>query len=78
MTVIAGFLAWEIRIADVPPGKHDVSPIVGIGISSIGAHIITTSVFTYTVDCYPAESAEIGIFANFVRQIWEFLGKALN
>ena len=24
--------------------------------------------------CYPIESAEIGIFANVVRQIWGFIG----
>lgn len=73
-TVVVGFLVWGFRTADLPPQKYDVSPIVGIGISSFGAQIITTSVFTYMVDSYPAESAEIGIFANVVRQIWGFIG----
>jgi hypothetical protein len=73
-TMIAGFLVWGFRTADLPPDRYDVSPVVGIGISTFGAQIITTSVFTYMVDCYPAESAEIGIFANVVRQIWGFIG----
>ncbi|KAJ5946127.1 hypothetical protein N7454_002966 [Penicillium verhagenii] len=73
-TVIAGFLVWGFQTADLPPNKYDVSPIVGIGISSFGAQIITTSVFTYMVDSYPSESAEIGIFANVIRQIWGFIG----
>lgn len=73
-TMIAGFLVWGFRTADLPPNAYDVSPVVGIGISAFGAQIITTSVFTYMVDCYPTESAEIGIFANLVRQIWGFIG----
>ncbi|GKZ20314.1 hypothetical protein AbraCBS73388_005585 [Aspergillus brasiliensis] len=74
-TVIAGFLIWGFRTADDELQHHyEVSPIVGIGISSFGAQVITTSVFTYVVDCYPGESAEIGIFANVVRQVWGFIG----
>jgi hypothetical protein len=73
-TMIAGFLVWGFRTADLPPNGYDVSPVVGIGISTFGAQIITTSVFTYMVDCYPTESADIGIFANVVRQIWGFIG----
>jgi hypothetical protein len=73
-TLIAGFLIWGFRTADILHKEYDVSPIVGIGISSIGAQVITTSVFTYMVDCYPTESAETGIFANVVRQIWGFIG----
>jgi hypothetical protein len=73
-TMIAGFLVWGFRTADLPPNGYDVSPVVGIGISTFGAQIITTSVFTYMVDFYPTESADIGIFANVVRQIWGFIG----
>lgn len=73
-TLIAGFLVWGFRTADLPVGQYDVSPIVGIGISSFGAQIITTSAFTYMVDCYPVESAEIGVFVNAARQTWGFIG----
>ncbi|KAJ5611169.1 hypothetical protein N7510_007888 [Penicillium lagena] len=73
-TVTAGFLIWGFRTADIPAASYEISPIVGIGISSFGAQIITTSVITYMVDCYPGESAEIGVFANAVRQIWGFIG----
>ena len=73
-TLIAGVLIWGFRTADILHKHYDVSPIIGIGISSFGAQVITTSVFTYMVDCYPTESAEIGIFANVVRQIWGFIG----
>lgn len=54
--------------------RWNVTPIVGAAIAAAGNQIVTTVMITYAVDCYPAESAGVGVFITFVRQIWGFIG----
>ncbi|CAK7201025.1 hypothetical protein SEUCBS139899_003726 [Sporothrix eucalyptigena] len=54
--------------------KWDVTPLVGAAIAAAGNQIVTTVMITYAVDCYREESASIGVFVTFVRQIWGFIG----
>jgi hypothetical protein len=36
--------------------------------------VVTTVLITYAVDCNPDDSASVGVFINFVRQEWAFIG----
>lgn len=41
---------------------------MGMGIACFGIQIITTTCYTYSIDCYRVEASEISVFFNFVRQ----------
>ncbi|CAK7209399.1 hypothetical protein SBRCBS47491_000428 [Sporothrix bragantina] len=69
---VAVFLAQLDK--SIKAEKWDVTPLVGAAIASAGNQIVTTVMITYAVDCYRVESASIGVFMTFVRQIWGFIG----
>ncbi|KAF9894709.1 hypothetical protein FE257_006599 [Aspergillus nanangensis] len=54
--------------------QWNISPVVGAGVAAVGVQIVTTVNITYAVDCYRSDAARIGVFVNFVRQIWGFIG----
>ena len=74
MLSIVGLIVFLVCTEQAKPGHWVVSPIIGIALGSAGNQIITTVLITYAVDCYPTESASVGVFITFVRQIWGFLG----
>ena len=49
-----------------------IAPILGMGIACFGLQIITTVIYTYAIDCYRTESAEIAQLINFFRQEFGF------
>lgn len=51
-----------------------VTPVVGAGISAAGNQIVTTTMITYAVDCYPQDSAAVGVIIVLIRQTWGFIG----
>lgn len=56
-------------------GTHwNVRPLVGAAFAAAGVQIVTTTVFTYAVDCYRVEAGSVGVFITFVRQVWGFIG----
>ena len=55
-------------------GGWTVSPGIGIAIAAVGNQVATKVLITYAVDCYTAEAAAIGVFINFIRQLWGFIG----
>lgn len=73
-TVIAGLIVWGVRIQQAKEGVWNVTPLIGAAIAAFGNQIITTTLITFAVDCHRERSAEIGVFINFVRQIWGFIG----
>ena len=45
-----------------------IAPILGMGIACFGLQIITTTCYTYSIDCYRAEASEVSQVFNFWRQ----------
>lgn len=45
-----------------------IFPILGMGIACFGLQIITTTTYTYAIDCYRTESGEVAQLFNFIRQ----------
>lgn len=42
--------------------------LIGMGIACFGIQVITTTCYTYAIDCYRLEGSEVSTFFNFVRQ----------
>ena len=45
-----------------------IAPILGMAIACFGLQIITTTTYTYSVDCYRTEGSEVAQIFNFIRQ----------
>lgn len=71
---IVGVVVFLVRTQQAVQGKWNVSPVVGIAIAGAGNQVVTTVLITYAVDCHLEESASIGVFVTFLRQIWGFIG----
>ncbi|OBT90698.1 hypothetical protein VE02_00518 [Pseudogymnoascus sp. 03VT05] len=71
---IMGIVVFLVRTAQAPELHWNISPVIGIAFAGGGNQIITTVLITYAVDCHPQESASIGVFITFVRQMWGFIG----
>jgi hypothetical protein len=41
---------------------------MGMGIACFGNQVVTTTCYTYSIDCYRLEASEISTFYNFIRQ----------
>jgi len=47
---------------------HWMGALVGMGIGCFGIQVITTTCYTYAIDCYRLEGGEVSLLFNFVRQ----------
>lgn len=74
MLGIIGMIVFLVRTAQAPELQWNITPVIGIAFAGGGNQIITTVLITYAVDCHPQESASIGVFITFVRQMWGFIG----
>lgn len=45
-----------------------IAPILGMGIACFGLQVITTTCYTYAIDCYRPEGSEVSQVFNFFRQ----------
>ncbi|KAF4965953.1 hypothetical protein FSARC_6292 [Fusarium sarcochroum] len=73
LLVICGVVVFFIQIAKSGT-KWNITPVIGAAIAAVGNQVVTTIMITYAVDCYPSESAAIGVFITFIRQTWGFIG----
>ncbi|OOF95566.1 hypothetical protein ASPCADRAFT_170308 [Aspergillus carbonarius ITEM 5010] len=71
---IAGMVVFLVCTEHAPTGKWTVSPVIGTGIAAFGNQVVTTVMITYAVDTYPADAGSVGVFVNFVRSTWGFIG----
>lgn len=71
---IVGIVVFLVRTQEAPAKHWNITPVIGIAIAGAGNQIVTTVLITYAVDCHQEESASIGVFITFVRQIWGFIG----
>jgi len=72
--VFVGEIVFLVRLQQAPEGKWNVTPIIGIALAACGNQIITTVLVTYAIDSHPEQASSIGVFVNFVRQLWGFIG----
>ncbi|KAF2403454.1 MFS general substrate transporter [Trichodelitschia bisporula] len=74
LLTITGIVVFLVQLQNAHEGDWNVTPVIGAGIAAAGNQIVTTILITYAVDCYREESASVGVFITFVRQIWGFIG----
>lgn len=71
---ICGLVVFLVQTQNATQGVWNVTPIIGVGIAGAGNQIVTTVLVTYAIDCHPEQAGNIGVFVNFVRQTWGFIG----
>jgi hypothetical protein len=71
---MAGMVIFLVCTEQAQAGKWTVVPIVGTGIAAFGNQVVTTVLTTYAVDIYPEDAGSVGVFINFVRSEWGFIG----
>ncbi|KAJ6119145.1 MFS general substrate transporter [Penicillium sp. IBT 18751x] len=71
---IVGLVLFLVRTAQAPEGHWNISPVIGIAIAGAGNQMVTTVLITYAIDCYPEESASIGVIITLIRQTLAFVG----
>ena len=71
---IIGVTVLLVRTQEAQPLHWNITPVIGIAIGGVGNQLVITVLITYAVDCYQEESASIGVFITFIRQMWGFLG----
>eukprot|EP00136_Aspergillus_niger_P001056 XP_001389854.2 MFS multidrug transporter [Aspergillus niger CBS 513.88] len=74
LLTIAGVVVFLVCTENAQTGKWNVRPIIGTGIGAFGNQVVTTVLITYAVDSYPADSGSVGVFINFIRSTWGFIG----
>jgi hypothetical protein len=73
LLAVCGVVVYLVQV-DRAGTSWNVTPLVGMGIAAAGNQIVTTVMTTYAVDCYREDAAGVGVFINFVRQTWGFIG----
>jgi hypothetical protein len=71
---IVGVVVFLVQTQNARQGHWNITPVVGIAIAAVGNQIVTTVLITFAIDCHLEESASIGVFITFVRQVWGFIG----
>ncbi|CAD6448545.1 ddd63ed4-46f7-40fe-be80-76e9749d285a [Sclerotinia trifoliorum] len=71
---IVGVVVFLVRTEQARDMHWNITPVIGIAIAGVGNQIVTTVLITYAVDSHLEESASIGVFITFVRQVWGFIG----
>ena len=74
LVTMAGMVVFLVCTAQAEQGKWTVVPVVGTAIAAFGNQVVTTVMITYAVDTYPADAGSVGVFINFVRSTWGFIG----
>ncbi|KAJ5273629.1 hypothetical protein N7478_008754 [Penicillium angulare] len=74
LLTIAGMVVFLVCTEQASVGKWSVKPVVGTAIAAFGNQVVTTVLTTYAVDTYPQDAGSVGVFINFVRSTWGFIG----
>ncbi|KAG5419023.1 hypothetical protein I9W82_003742 [Candida metapsilosis] len=72
--VIVGLLVWGIYLFKATPGHWSIKPLIGAAIAAAGNNIVATVITTFAIDNAPQNAGDIGLYINFVRSLYGFLG----
>lgn len=70
---ILGLLIWGIFLYHAKEGVWTVRPLIGLGICSAGADILSTVLTAYAIDCHPTDATNVALFVMFLRLIFGFV-----
>lgn len=73
LLMILGLLLWGIFLYHATEGVWNIKPLIGLGISSAGADILSTVFTAYAIDCHPTDATNVALFVMFLRLIFGFI-----
>ncbi|KAL3475581.1 major facilitator superfamily domain-containing protein [Aspergillus californicus] len=74
LVTIAGMVVFLVCTEQAAEGRWVVAPVIGTGVAAFGNQVVTTVLTTYAVDSLPSDAGSVGVFINFVRSTWGFIG----
>lgn len=74
LLTICGMVVFLVCTDQATTGKWTVKPLIGVGIAAFGCQVVTTVMFTYAVDRYSQDAGSVGVFINFLRCVFGFVG----
>ncbi|RLV92247.1 Efflux pump vrtL [Spathaspora sp. JA1] len=74
LLVIVGLIIWGVFLFEAKPGHWNIRPLIGAAIAAAGNNIVATVITTFAIDSKPEKAADIGLYINFVRSLYGFLG----
>lgn len=71
---IVGIIVFGVQLQNAQQGQWNITPMIGTAIAAGGYQIVTTILYTYSVDCNADHGGSVGGFFAFTRQTWGFIG----
>ncbi|KAI5966600.1 hypothetical protein CANMA_003277 [Candida margitis] len=72
--VLVGLIIWGIFLFKATPGNWSIKPLIGAAIAAAGNNIVATVITTFAIDSAPGKASDVGLYINFVRSLYGFLG----
>lgn len=72
--VIVGLMVWGVYLYKAQKGHWVFTPLIGSAIAAAGNNIVTTVLVVYAIDTNPAKAADTGLYFNFIRMAFGFVG----
>lgn len=72
--VIVGLIVWGVFLFKAKKGQWNIRPLIGAAIAAAGNNVVATVITTFAIDANPVAAADVGLYINFVRSIYGFLG----
>lgn len=71
--LIPGLIVWGVYLYKSEVGHWTIRPLIGLGICSAGADILSTVYTTYAIDCHPTDATNVALFVMLLRLMWGFV-----
>ncbi|KAG7661564.1 uncharacterized protein J8A68_004933 [[Candida] subhashii] len=71
---IVGLIIWGVFLQEAKMGHWNIRPLIGAAIAAAGNNIVATVMTTFAIDCVPEKAPDVGLYLNFARNIYGFLG----
>ena len=71
---VVGLIVFGVQTQNARQGHWNVTPLVGLCLTSLGNQVVTTTMITYAIDSDTANATHISLFITFLRQVIGFVG----
>ncbi|KAK6197437.1 major facilitator superfamily domain-containing protein [Scheffersomyces amazonensis] len=72
--IVVGLIVWGVYLYKAEPGHWKISPLIGGAVAAAGNNIIATVLVAFAIDSAADKAPDVGLYLNFVRSIYGFLG----
>lgn len=74
ITAIVGLVVFGVQTQNAEQGHWNITPLVGLCITSFGNQVVTTTMITYAIDSDTKNATHISLFIVWLRQVIGFVG----